>query len=72
MKRFARQEDKPIVVIPLVVWPTVVVIEPRLTIVISIDIEEFQVAVTVGNLYKIPSVPPPLENSIIISRLNII
>ena len=70
-ERFARQENKLIVTIPLVVRPAIVVVEPRLAIV-TIDIEQLQVAVAVGNLYKIPSMPPPLENSIIISRLNII
>jgi hypothetical protein len=65
------EEHPPIVTIPLVGRPSIVAVELEL-VRVGIQVEHIRVTIAVGNLYKIPSVPPPLENSIIISRLNII
>ena len=76
MKRFAGEEDKAIVSIPLVVETTIIVVEPRLAIV-TIDVEQVQVTITVGISYILPSTAPRLESNLVgnealISPLNII
>ncbi len=61
MKRFAREKDEAIVGIPLIVETTIIVVEPRIAIV-TIDVEQIRVAVTVIISYKLPSVTLKLEN----------
>ena len=52
MKRFAGEKDEAIVAIPLIVEMPVVVVEPRLAVV-TIDVEQVRVTVTVGHFVYI-------------------
>jgi len=61
MKRFAGEEDETIVSIPLIVETTIIVVEPRLAIV-TIDVEQVRVVITVGISYTLPSMTPKLES----------
>lgn len=54
MKRVAK--DKAILGIPLVVRIREVVVEPRLAVVVPIDVEDVQVAVGISDICRVPSV----------------
>jgi hypothetical protein len=56
MKRFAEAKNEVILVIPVIVKPTIVVVEPRLGVV-TVHIEQVRVTITVA-MYTIPSMTP--------------
>jgi hypothetical protein len=58
-------ESETTVVVPVVVWPVIVGIEPT-TIVVPVGIEQVRIAV---EMYKMTPIPPPLE-AFAISELN--
>ncbi len=62
MRRFATQEHPTVVSIPDIVRVVVVHVEP-LPIVVVFDVEHVEVAIRVRVMYKISSVPLPLDNS---------
>jgi hypothetical protein len=51
MKRVARDKDEVIVIIPRVVWLTVVVVEPPFAIVV-IHVEQIEVAIAICNVCR--------------------
>ncbi|MBU2229150.1 hypothetical protein KJ810_01960, partial [Patescibacteria group bacterium] len=56
-------ESKAVVAIPPVVGIVIVGIQPP-TITIAVHTEEVRVAIGVTVLYKMPSIPPPIEYSL--------
>jgi hypothetical protein len=59
MKRFATEEDETVVTVPEIVRVAVVSVE-KATIVIVFNVEQVEVAIRVS-LYKVSSIPPPVE-----------
>jgi len=65
MERFAPRtgEHPDIVGIPQVVRIVIVRVEPEI-IVITVEIEQSEIAIRIGLLRKVPSMPPPFEYSL--------
>ena len=61
MKRVATEEDETVVAVPDIVRVAVVSVEPAF-VVIVFNVEQVEVAIRVS-LYKVSSIPPPLEYS---------
>lgn len=59
MKRFATEEDETVVTVPEIVRVAVVSVEPAF-VVIVFNVEQVEVAIRVS-LYKVSSIPPPVE-----------
>jgi len=59
MKRVATEENETVVTVPDIVRVTVVGVEEA-AVVIMFNVEQVEVAVRVS-LYKVSSVPPPVE-----------
>jgi hypothetical protein len=50
MKRFAEAKNEAIVFVPVIVKPSIVVVEPRLGVV-TIHLEQFRITITVAFVY---------------------
>ena len=61
MRRFAESEDPVVAVIPTLVGPRVIGIQPELG-AIRVQVEDVRVAIAVA-MYRMPSVSLPLETA---------
>ncbi len=59
MKRFATEEDETVVTVPEIVRVAVVSVEPAF-VIIMFNVEQVEVTIRVS-LYKVSSIPPPVE-----------